>query len=63
MVKTLFAAYYESDAVKNVVEDLINHGIERDKIYADEVAHEVMVIIPEIMEQATLEILNRHHPA
>ena len=63
MVKTLFAAYYESDAVKNVVEDLINHGIECDKIYADEVAYEVLVIIPEIMEEATLKILNRHHPA
>lgn len=51
------------DAVKNVVEDLINHGIERDKIYADEVAHEVMVMIPETMESATLKILKRHHPA
>lgn len=63
MVKTLFAAYCENDAVKNVVDDLINHGIERDKIYADEVAHEVMVMIPEIMVPATLKILKRHHPA
>jgi len=62
MVKTLFAAYSERDAVKNVFDDLVNHGIEREKIYADEDAKEVRVMIPEVMEPEVNEILNRHHP-
>ncbi len=63
MTKTIFAAYKESAAVKNVLDDLINHGIDREKIYADEEAKEVRVMIHEAMEAEVREILNRHHPA
>jgi len=63
MVKTLFAAYDETDAVKNVFDELINHGIDREKIFADEKAKEVRVMIPDEIESEINEILNRHHPA
>ena len=63
MMKTMFAAYYETEAVKNVVDDLLNHGIESEKIFADEKTKEVMVMIPEVIEPEVTEILKRHHPA
>jgi hypothetical protein len=63
MTKTLFAAYKEVDAVKNSLDDLINHGIDREKIFADEDSMEVRVMIHEAMEAEVNEILNRHHPA
>ena len=62
MLKTVYAAYDESDAVKNVLDELINHGIEREKIYADEKTREVRVMIPDDIESEVNEILHRHHP-
>lgn len=67
MTKTISATYKESAAVKNVLDDLINHGIDREKIHADEKAIEVSVTVSvtilEQMEEEVREILNRHHPA
>ena len=63
MLKTVSAAYSESDAVKNVLDELINHGIDREKIYADEESKEVKVMIPDEIESEVNDILNRHHPA
>ena len=63
MSKVLFSAYTSVDAVKNVVDDLINHGVVRENIYADEELMEVKVKILDQMESEINEILNRHHPA
>lgn len=62
MLKTLYAAYNETDAVKCVLDELINHGIDREKIYADEKTKEVRVMVPDDIESEINEVLNRHHP-
>ena len=63
MTRTLFATYSEVDAVKNVVDELINHGIDDEKIFADENTKEVRVMIPDDIEPEVSEILSKHHPA
>ena len=62
MLKTLYAAYSETDAVKSVLDELINHGIDREKIFADENKKEVRVMIPDDIESEINDVLNRHHP-
>lgn len=62
MSKTLSSAYKSVEAVKNVVDDLINHGIDREHIFADEELMKVKVQILDQMESGVDEILKRHHP-
>ena len=62
MSKTLSSTYKSVDAVKNVVDDLINHGIDREHIIADEELMKVKVLILDQMESGIDEILKRHHP-
>lgn len=62
MSKTLSSAYKSVDAVKNVVDDLINHGVDREHIFADEESMKVRVLILDQMESGIDEILKRHHP-
>ena len=62
MSKTLSSTYKSVDAVKNVVDDLINHGVDREHIYADEALMKVKVMILDQMESGIDEILKRHHP-
>lgn len=59
---TVTAHYQHTGTVMNVLDDLINHGIEREKIFADDANHEVKVMVPEVIEDEICEILNRHHP-
>lgn len=59
---TVTANYEKDNTVMSVLDDLINHGIEREKIFADETNHQVKVMIPETIEDEVCEILNRHHP-
>lgn len=59
---TVTANYDKGDTVVNVLDDLLNHGIEREKIFADEAHHMIKVMVPDVIEQEVCEILNRHHP-
>lgn len=47
---------------KNVLDELINRGINREKIYADEKTREVRLMNPDDIESEVNEILQRHHP-
>lgn len=62
MTKTLTATYDDATALINVVDDLINDGLEREKIYSDKDNKLVKVIIPEVIEPEISAILKRHHP-
>ena len=62
MSKTLVSSYESVDAIKNVVDDLINHGIDREHIYIDEESMVVKVMILDQMESGINDILKRHHP-
>lgn len=59
---TITAHYEQGVTVMNVLDDLINHGIDRDKVFTDERNREVKVIIPDAIEDEVSDILNRHHP-
>jgi len=62
MTRTLTATYGNTTALANVVDELVNGGLERDKIYRDEDKKQVKVIIPDAIEPGITEILRRHDP-
>ncbi len=62
MNKTTTATYADPTTLQNVVDDLVNKDIPREKIYADEENSLVKVIMPESAMPEVLEILNRHRP-
>lgn len=62
MTKTLTATYDDPTALINVVDDLINDGLEREKIFSDKEEKFVKVIIPDEIEPEISAILKRHHP-
>ncbi|HRP98002.1 MAG TPA: hypothetical protein PL143_17320 [Rhodocyclaceae bacterium] len=62
MTKTLTATYDDPTALINVVDDLINDGLEREKIFSDKENKFVKVIIPDTIEPEISAILKRHHP-
>ena len=62
MLKTITATYASKTAITNVVDDLINGGLPREKIYSDDDALQVKVMVPEVEAAGVTEILNRHQP-
>lgn len=62
MFKTITATYASKAAVTNVVDELINGGLPREKLYSDDATMQVKVIIPETEASGIMEILNRHEP-
>lgn len=62
MLKTITATYASKTAVTNVVDELINDGLPREKIYSDEATMQVKVNIPKVEESGIMQILNRHEP-
>lgn len=62
MTITITATYDNATALANVVDELVNDGIEREKIYRDEDKTQVKVIVHKSIEPAVLEILERHGP-
>ena len=62
MFKTITATYASKATVANVVEELVNDGIPREKIYSDEATLQVKVMVPETGVSGMEEILNRHQP-
>jgi hypothetical protein len=62
MTITITATYEDTAALSNVLDDLINHGLEREKIYRDDDKMQIKVIIPRDIEPEIRTILKRHHP-
>lgn len=62
MFKTITATYASKTTVANVVDQLINDGIPREKIYSDDATMQVKVMVPETGVSGVKEILNRHEP-
>jgi hypothetical protein len=62
MNKTITATYESKTAIANVVDDLVNEGLPRDKIYSDEQALQVKVMLPTTAEPEISAILKRHNP-
>lgn len=62
MFRTITATYASKAAVTNVVNELINGGLPREKISSDDATMLVMVKIPTTEVSGIMEILNRHEP-
>jgi len=62
MTITITATYNEDAALTNVVDELVNDGLEREKVYADEEKKQIKVIVHEGIVASVKEILKRHHP-
>lgn len=62
MTATVTAIYESTDQIRNVEDDLLATGIPKEKIYVDEQARQIKVIIPETTKAEIVEILNRHQP-
>ncbi len=62
MLKTITATYASRTNVANVVDELVNDGIPREKIYIDDTMMQVKVMVPETGVPGLKEILNRHEP-
>lgn len=62
MLKTITATYDSATTVANVVDDLVNDDIPREKIYRDDAAMQVKVMVPETAVEGIKELLNRHQP-
>jgi hypothetical protein len=62
MLKTITATYDSKTTVANVVDELINDGLPREKIYSDDTTMQVKVMVPETGVAGMKELLNRHSP-
>jgi hypothetical protein len=62
MLKTITATYASKTTVVNVVDELINDGLPREKIYSDDAKIQVKVMVPEAEASGIMQILNRHEP-
>lgn len=62
MTRTVTATYESVGTVRNVLDDLVSTGIDREKVFADEENNLVKVMIPDSVEGEVKEILNRHMP-
>jgi hypothetical protein len=60
--KTVTATYESTDAVRNVVDELLEIGIPQEKFFAEKDKNQIKVIIPEAGESMIVELLKRHHP-
>lgn len=62
MFKTITATYDSETALSNVVDDLINDGLPREKVFRDDKMMQIKVMVPEASESGINEILKRHGP-
>jgi len=62
MEKTVTATYESTDAVRNVVDELLGIGIPQEKFFAEMDKIQIKVITPESNQPEIVEILKRHHP-
>jgi len=62
MFKTITATYDSETTLTNVVDDLINDGLPREKVFSDKTLLQIKVMAPEASESGIHEILKRHNP-
>ncbi|MDP1524944.1 MAG: hypothetical protein Q8M20_03990 [Rhodocyclaceae bacterium] len=62
MFKTITATYDSETTLTNVVDDLINDGLPREKVFSDTALLQIKVIAPEASESGINQILMRHSP-
>lgn len=62
MFKTITATYDSETALTNVVDDLINDGLSREKVFRDDKLLQIKVMVPKVEESGINEILKRHSP-
>lgn len=62
MFITVTANYASKTTIANVIDELINGGIPREKIFSDDVAMQVEVTVPESGAWGIKQILSRHEP-
>jgi hypothetical protein len=62
MFKTITATYDSETTLTNVVDDLINDGLPREKVFSDIKLLQIKVMVPEVSESGINEILKRHGP-
>ncbi|MHB1188897.1 hypothetical protein [Thiobacillus sp.] len=62
MTATVTGIYDSTDQIRNAEDDLLASGIPSEKIFVDEQARQIKVIIPETTKPEIVEILNRHKP-
>ncbi|PKO33636.1 MAG: hypothetical protein CVU34_11820 [Betaproteobacteria bacterium HGW-Betaproteobacteria-7] len=62
MFKTITATYDSETTLTNVVDDLINDGLPREKVFRDDKLLQIKVMIPEASESGINEILKQHGP-
>lgn len=62
MFKTITATYDSETTLTNVVDDLINDGLPREKVFSDNKLLQIKVMVPEASESGINEILKRHGP-
>jgi hypothetical protein len=60
MSTTVRATFKSHDQVKNVKDDLVSTGIPSEKIFVDEAANKIRVIMPKETQAAIVEIFERH---
>lgn len=61
MTETVRGTYDDSAQAQNVKDDLLATGIPRDKIFVDEDAKQIKVMIPATTKPEIIDILNRHN--
>jgi len=60
----IFSAEYDSlDKARNALDDLINIGLDREKVFLDEDNVLVKVMTPDEIEREVWEVLYRHEPS
>lgn len=62
MTTTITATYDNVAALANVVDELVNDGLEREKVYSDEEKKQIKVMVHGGIEASVTEILKRHNP-
>lgn len=63
MTKTLTGSYDSLDKARNALDDLINIGLDREKVFLDRDHTLVKVMIPDDIEREVREVLDRHDPS
>jgi hypothetical protein len=62
MTKPVTGTFDSMDKIWNAKDDLIATGIPQEKIYVDEDAKLIRVMVPEPTKREIFEILKRHDP-
>jgi hypothetical protein len=60
MTRTLTGTFKSMDQARNVEDELLSSGIPREKIYIDEKAKTIKILVPEATMPGVTAILERH---